>query len=106
MKIPFNKNKIRYHRGKKEATLQRAERDWLTILITAALCVMGISVYHVYVYNLVETGAFYGDEKVEAQKSIKLDVERLERIMVQINGRKNWPQVIASTTLRFVDPSE
>lgn len=106
MKISLGKKKILHGTGNNEATLQNAERDWLIILITGFLCMIGIIVYHVYFYNLVETGAFYGSEKKEEQKNMRLDIARLTHAVAQMNERENWPQVIASTTSRFVDPSE
>ncbi len=106
MKIPFRIKKISHRGGGKEASLQNPERDWLIILIVGCICIVAASAYHVYFYNLVEAGAFYGgDETVKEEASIKLDTKRVERAMVQINEREKWTEVLSSVTPRIIDPS-
>ena len=105
MNITFN---IRIFRRKKsgEVVLQNPERDWLVMLIGTVVCVVGISLYHIYFYNLVESGRLYETRTTEGQIDAVLDVDRIKGAITVMNERENWTEVLSSKTSKIVDPSQ
>ena len=105
MNTTFNLKIFRRKKGG-EAVLQNPERDWLIMLIGAVVCVVGISLYHIHFYNLVESGRLYEMRTTEGQTDIVLDVDRIQGTITIMNERENWTEVLSSTTSKIVDPSQ